>query len=254
MTTPLISHPYGGYEFLPGIDPYSSGVVANPGMEIVHVNLSGPLPWLVGLQRVRLFLERIGQTRHSLCGVELRCPEPHSMDGFIKFNGRYQQLLQEWEMFVDGLNPVARTNVAPVESPPQETMLFGFSYTRPSDHHCPTFVVAGGGELPHRELDSRHIVRLGDTRTAAMLEKVRCVLGIMQHRLDRLGMKAADISATDVYTAQPLFESLTEVIVAEIDAVPHQGVRWFYARPPIEGIEFEMDLRGVRQENVVDLM
>jgi hypothetical protein len=30
------------------------------------------------------------------------------------------------------------------------------------------------------------------------------------------------------------------------------GVRWFPSRPPITGLEYEMDVRGVRREIVVD--
>ena len=37
-------NPKGGYRFLPGIEPYSSGVIAEPGFEIVHVTLSSPVP------------------------------------------------------------------------------------------------------------------------------------------------------------------------------------------------------------------
>jgi len=30
-----------------------------------------------------------------------------------------------------------------------------------------------------------------------------------------------------------------------------QGVNWYFARPPIVSIEFEMDLRGVAREVVI---
>ena len=36
--------PDGGYRFLPGISAFSSGTVAMPGHEIVHVTLASPLP------------------------------------------------------------------------------------------------------------------------------------------------------------------------------------------------------------------
>ena len=37
----LIDHPTGNYRFLPGIAPYSCGVVSAPGYEIAHVILGG---------------------------------------------------------------------------------------------------------------------------------------------------------------------------------------------------------------------
>ena len=134
MTTALTQHPLGGYRFLPGISPYSCGVVAESGYEIVHVTLANARPWHAGLLAVREYLEEIGRERHALCGVELRCHQPHSFGGFSDFNQQYRSLLEEWEVLVDDVNPIARTNVSPVVNPPRETMLDGFSYTVPSEN------------------------------------------------------------------------------------------------------------------------
>ena len=79
--------------------------------------------------------------------IELRSPRPFSFGGFDEFNGAYRQLLESWGLLVDGVNPIARTNVAPVVGPPAEPSLFGFSYTVPSAASGPpTFVVAGSGD------------------------------------------------------------------------------------------------------------
>ena len=89
-------------------------------------------------------LRESGRERHALCGVELRCPKPHPMDGFIRFNEEYCELLASWDLHVDGMNPVARTNVAPLYNPPVETTMHGFSYTTPSHEETGrTFVIAG---------------------------------------------------------------------------------------------------------------
>ena len=42
--TPARDVSAGGYRFLPGIAPFSSGVVAAAGYQIVHVTLRGPIP------------------------------------------------------------------------------------------------------------------------------------------------------------------------------------------------------------------
>lgn len=251
MSTALITNPNGGYRFLAGIDPYSSGAVAESGWEIVHVTLAELMPWREGLIAVRHYLETIGRTRHALCGVELRCPEPFSMDGFIEFNVGYRELLDEWNMMVDGKNPVARTNVSPVTAPPAESMLFGFSYTEPSDTQHSTFVVAGGGEM-RGQLDATKIVRVGETSEDAMLEKARCVLDIMNKRWSRLGSSDL-LTAINVYTAHPLHALLKEVVIPGLPPAGRIGVRWHYTRPPIHDIEFEMDMRGVLRDLVIDL-
>jgi hypothetical protein len=41
----LIDHPTGGYRFLPGIAPYSCGVVSRPGTEIVYVTFLKTPPY-----------------------------------------------------------------------------------------------------------------------------------------------------------------------------------------------------------------
>ena len=42
---PLIPHPQGDYLFLPGISPYSCGVVSAPGFEIAHVTFRRPVAY-----------------------------------------------------------------------------------------------------------------------------------------------------------------------------------------------------------------
>ena len=175
------------------------------------------------------------------------------MDGFIEFNGHYHALLQEWDLLVEGENPIARTNVAPVVTPPGETVLYGFSYITPSDIDQNTFVVAGGGELPHRELSDQHIVRFGETSEDALMDKARCVIDIMRTRLDRLGADEQLLSIIDVYSVHPVHRAVSEVVIPGISSAARIGIHWFYARPPVRNIEFEMDLRGVRQEVVLEL-
>ena len=47
----LLPNPAGNYHFLTGIEPYSSGVIADPGFEIVHVTLARPCPYREGFDR-----------------------------------------------------------------------------------------------------------------------------------------------------------------------------------------------------------
>lgn len=253
VTSLLKANVTGGYQFLPGIAPYSSGVVSLPGFEIVHVTAQTPLPWHEGLNAARQFLEMNRLTCRNLCAVELRCPEPYSMEGFIEFNKEYKRLLDDWNMMVDGINPVARTNVAPVGNPPSEPIMYAFSYARPSNVSRPTFVVAGGGELPDGALAERRIVRVGETSPDAMIEKAECVANIMNSRLSALGGSNELLTTIDVYTAHSLHPLLQGVLENSLPAISHLGVHWYHSRPPIVDIEFEMDMRGVLGDEVVNL-
>ncbi len=107
---PLTDHP-GGYCFLPGIAPYSCGVVSAPGFEIAHVTLQRPVPYDQGFELIEQHLGSERRPRTALCGIELRSPRPFSFEGFAQFNAGYARILEEWGLFVNGVNPVARTNV-----------------------------------------------------------------------------------------------------------------------------------------------
>jgi len=246
---PLIDHPAGNYRFLPGIAPYSCGVVAASGFEVVHVTLQRPVPYRSGFDHIAQFLEQRGRPRAALCGIELRSPRPYSFAGFAEFNSGYATILQGWGLFVNGVNPVPRTNVAPLVAPPAEPVLYAFSFTQACDPDAaPTFIVAGGGELPEGVLNRDGIVSLGETSPAGVVAKARFVMDLMENRLTGLSGHWSQVTAADVYTIHPIDKLLAPVILERMGAAAIHGIRWHLSRPPIEEIEFEMDLRGVRTE------
>ena len=112
----------------------------------------------------------------------------------------------------------------------------------------PTFVVAGAGELPEGVLEAGGIVRAGDISPEAIAAKARFVMDLMESRLRGLGVGWDRVTAVDLYTVHPVAGLLPEAILGRIGPAAVHGVRWSYSRPPIEGIEFEMDVRGVRTE------
>jgi hypothetical protein len=73
---------------------------------------------------------------------------------------------------------------------------------------------------------------------------------IMQDRMRELGAAWNRVTAIDVYTAQSIHGYLEDILKPAGPAAIH-GVRWFPSRPPIEGLEFEVDVRGVGRELVV---
>ena len=244
----LLANPRGNYHFLSGIDPYSCGVVADPGHEVVYATLGAPLPWREGFELIDAHLTAVGRGRHALCGIQLRSPTPFTMAGFIEFNVGYCDLVKSWDLYVGDLNPIARTNVAPADHPPPVPVLHAFSYTAPAADGPMTFVVAGAGELRTAALDEDTIVRKGESGPDAMREKAAHVMGIMTERLLGLGAGWDLVTGVDVYTVHLLEGLLEDTVVPSIGPATRHGMVWIRSRPPVVGLEFEMDMRGVRSE------
>jgi hypothetical protein len=236
---------------MPGISAFSCGTVARPGHEIVHVTLGAPAPWRDGFARIERHLREVKRARTALCGIELRSPAPFSFDGFATFNEGYRKLLAEWDILVGEDNPIPRTNVAPVAAAPSEPSLYAFSYTQPGATPEPSFIVAGAGELKDRAQGPEGIVRHGDTSPDGMREKARFVMGIMQDRLRTLGGDWRRVTAIDIYTAEPIHHLVLDEILKAAGAAAIHGVHWYPSRPPIQGLDYEMDLRGVARELVL---
>lgn len=249
----LQANPRGNYHYLPGGEPYSSGVIADPGYEIIHVTLTRPCPWRKGFEFIDAQLAAAGRSRQALCGVELRSPQPFTRAGFIDFNRGYRQLLADWDVLVDNENPIARTNVVPGWSTPTEESMFGFSYTVPaSDLDRRTFVVAGGGELRGGPMLEAPVICPGDTSPAGLREKAQYVMKAMTRRLEGLGVSWDAATVTEIYTVHPLTSFVEEVILDQIGPAALHGLRWHHARPPIDELDYEMDVRSVRTELYLD--
>lgn len=246
-----IENAKGGYAFMRGIAPYSGGAAALAGFEIEHARFRQPVPLREGFARVKAHLETLGRPLAALCGMELRSPKPFSFAGFNEFNAGYIDVLRNWGILLEGgMNPVARTNVAPEIAAPAEPSLYGFSYTVPSARGG-TFVIAGAGELPEGSLKPEDVVRHGETSVEALREKARFVMGLMSGRLRELGVTWNQVTVAEMYTIHPVCSFFGPEIVKPMAAGAAHGVTWHFARPPIVSIEYEMDLRGCTRELVL---
>jgi len=247
----LIDNLLGNYRFLKGIAPYSSGVVSKSGFEIVHARLSQPIPLPFAFQRISQHLVREGRPIQALCGMELRISAPLSFTGFNHFNQEYQARLKELGLLLGDVNPVARTNIAVAQAADKEPIVHAYSYTVPTSDGSasPTFIVAGAGDLRDQtDLTPSAIIRPDETSEDALREKASCVMQVMQERLSGLQASWSDVSCIDVYTIHPVHPYLVDTILEPTGRAAQQGINWYFGQPPIEGLAFEMDLRGVRQE------
>jgi hypothetical protein len=243
----------GGYAFLEGGYPYSQGVVARPGHALVRVRFAHGLSIAQGFARIEAHLRAAGRPTTALAACELRSPAPFTFDGFGEFNAGYRAVLERWGLVRGGLNPVARSNLAPAYDPPGEPVFHAFTYTvadADAPAAAPDWLVAGSGEWPESTPFPQGIVARGDTSPAGLARKADYVLDTMHQRCAGLGVHLRDATVVQVYTVHDIHPLLAPAFASR--GLLGAGLTWFACRPPIRELEFEMDVRRVRREVVLD--
>lgn len=239
----------GGYRYIPAVFQYSGGVASLPGHAIRRVRFRNPVPLAEGFGRIERIITDAGRPLTSFCACELRSPAPFTDEGFRAFNEIYVVTLERWGIFQAGRNPVARSNVCPEIDPPGEPSFYAFSFTTQDPAPAPSFVVAGSGEAQEGAARySERTVRFGETTPHAMRDKAVYVLGEMERRMGLLGFSWADATGAQVYTVHDIHPFLGDEIVRR--GAARGGVTWHFCRPPVHGLEYEMDCRGVADEHI----
>jgi hypothetical protein len=250
MTTVLFAP--GGYRFIPAVFQYSGGVVAEPGFAIERVRFHRPVPLADGFERIAGIIRGAGRPLTAFCACELRSPEPFSDAGFTAFNKVYVETLRKWGIYENKTNPVARSNVCPEIGKPDGPSFHAFSYTVPETRqNAPqSFVVAGSAECPEGKSNYKdHIIAAGDASAAGLKTKAQWVLGEMERRMAALGQGWSNTTAVQAYTVLDLHPFLASEIVQR--GAARAGLTWHYCRPPVTGLDYEMDCRGIAHERVV---
>ena len=243
----VIAFPAGGYRYISGVFQYSAGVAAEPGFEMERARFAGCLPMAEAFAAVEAHLTALGLPLTAFAACELRSPAPFTEQGFVDFNRHYVTTLERWGLYRDGVNPVARTNVCPEHAKPDVPSMSAFSYAVPSRRPRGGFIGAGSGEATEGGgFYSGRIVREGVTSANAMRDKLRFVVAEMERRLSALGFGWSDATSTQVYTVHDIGPFVGDELAAT--GVAPDGFAWHFARPPIIGIEFEMDVRGPVRE------
>jgi hypothetical protein len=246
----------GGYRYIKAVFQYSGGVAAQPGFEIERARFAKPLPLRDAYAAVEAHLKALARPTTAFAACELRSPEPFTDQGFYDFNQVYVKTLERWGIYKhddgDPVNPVARTNVCPMYDKPAEPVMHAFSYTVPARAATSrgSFIISGGGEARGGTSAYRErIVRLDDTSPEGLREKVVFVVAEMERRLALLGFSWKDALSTQAYTVQNIGHLVGETMAAR--GACAGGLQWHYARPPVVGLEYEMDVRGAAREIVI---
>ncbi len=247
----LIDNPKGGFSFVKGIGPFSSGAVANAGFEIVHAAAIPVIKLDDGYGVIERHMRDAGRPMNAVCGMELRIPKPLTPAGFEEFTRGYLKRLAAWDVHLDGNNPIARTNVAIEIAPVVEPVLFGFYFTVPSSTRAHTFVLAGAGEVKSMRGTDLEIVAGSDVSPAGLTQKTKFVMDLLSARLGEMKMTWADATAINLYTVHDAHPVIASTILPAIGAAAHRGITWHYSRPPIIAMELEIDAHAAMREIVI---
>ena len=235
------------YRFIPGPFQYSAGVAAKPGFAMQRVRFASPVPLVEGFRRIEAFMGASNLPLTAFAACELRSPAPFTDADFTAFNREYIGTLERWGIFRNEENPIARSNVCPELDRPDSPSFYAFSFAVPVPHAPASFVIAGSGESqegPGAYKD--RTVRYGDTSPDGMRDKIADVMATMSRRMAAIGASWADTTATQAYTVFDIHPHLADGIVA-LGGARH-GLDWHYCRPPVVGLDYEMDTRCVHTE------
>lgn len=241
----------GNYRYIKGVQQYSAGVAAQPGYSLRRVRFEKPVPLAEGFRRIKEIIQATGRPLTAFCACELRSPAPFTEQGFRDFNAIYIGTLKEWGIYSDGQdNPVSRSNVCPEYDAPSGPSFHAFSFTVEGDENGPSFVVAGSAEAPETGGNYRdHAICLDDVSPSGMSTKAAWVLDEMERRLSALDATWQDTTAVQVYTVHDFHHTISADISKRSGAL-QSGLTWNVCRPPILGLDYEMDCRRVADEKV----
>ena len=238
------------YRFIPGPFQYSAGVAARPGFALRRVRFANPVPLAEGFRRIEALMLAEGLPLTAFAACELRSPAPFTDAGFTAFNREYVGTLERWGIFRNEENPVARSNVCPELHKPDGPSFHAFTLSVPAPDAPASFVIACSGESQEGPGAYRdRTVRFGDTSTEGMRDKIAHVMATMERRMAALGATWADATATQIYTVFDIHPHLADAIVAP--GAGRHGVDWHFCRPPVVGLDYEMDCRRVHDERVL---
>lgn len=242
----LIENLLGGYDFIRGLGPFSAAVRARTNFAIVHATFAPAIELARGYGLVERRLAAAQRPLAALCGMQLRIPQPLSREGFEQFNRPYIDKLRSWNLEIERANPVTRTNVAPQSPSLAAPALAGFFYTIPAETSRRTWVISGVPEMVLRD-GAMQLVAANDLSREGLKTKTESVLDTIDRHLAELGLTWNEPSTANLYTAHDLHALLVSLILPRMN---RNNLIWHHARPPVSGLELEIDGWSVLREEI----
>ena len=223
---------------------------AEPGYAVERVTFRDPIPLERGFERVEAIIEARGRPLTAFCACELRSPAPFTDAGFRGFNELYVATLARWGIYDAATKSTpsrAATSVPRWTRRPSRRSTPSPSRWQPMHARRPSWSPAAAkrreGGASYRE----RTVRYGETSADGNARKSRLRPGRDGAPPEAARLRWADTTATQVYTVHELHPFLADEIVRR--GAARGGLTWHFCRPPVQGLEYEMDCRGVAGEH-----
>ncbi len=214
--------------------PFSDGIVADPGYDLVRAVFSRPRPLYEALDEARRHVEAAGRRATALAGFELRIPGPLTAEGFAAFNRPYVERMTELGLSTSEGLVTTRTNVSPTVAGVTEPTLLAFTYTVPSD---------GARGIAYRLSGATETRSDGTTA-----ERLSTIVDTLDEHLAELGATWGQATAITIYGEACDLDAAT---LSRFGEAALRGVRWYPSLPPIVGIGFEIDAHSVGTEQMM---
>ncbi len=242
-----------GYKFIADATRYSAGIAALPGFSLRRMRFSKLVPVKSGFDWIEAFLKHEGLPLTAFVACELRSELPKSMERFEAFNAVYAARLREWGVFAGERNPIARSNVCPQFDAPAEPSLHAFTYVVPdAAARGSSFVVSGAAETIPGVADPRgRVIAFGDTSPEGMRRKSAHVIEALSSRLAALDISWSEVADIQAYSVRDTQAWVLEAL-AQAGAT-RSALSWSLCRPPVEGLDYELDCRRVHIETFAEL-
>lgn len=235
--------PAGNYRFLaaPG-RPFSSGIVADEGYDLVRVTFLDPIPLEEGVEAARRHVEGAGRPATAIGAFELRIPEQFTREQFDAFNDAWVARLATMGLTAEPDLPTARTNVAPTNGTIEVPSVYAFTYTISRDaqglrgHANPSFRMSGSAET---------------RKDGSPDDRLRSIIETLSSRMAALDVSWEQSTAINLYGATQAPAAAEADLIRSLARAMLRGVTWIAALPPVQGVIFEMDSRRVGTELIL---
>lgn len=246
----LIENSAGNYKILPSGAAYCSGIIPDPGFEVIRVELQSWLPLERAYAFIETYLKGVGRPVQAFCGIELRVPEPLTFDKWSTFNVPYLEQLRKWALMSGDYSLVCRSNIALDLYPPTATSMCAFSFTAPATSNGLTFLLSGQADIG----PDNKIIAEGEIGSQAMQQRARFTIDTVAETLKKLGFSWEDTTRVALFHAHDIPELWGPALLGTIGEPIRRGALVYRARPPIAGGEVELEARAIRRDLVATIL